>query len=84
VAALVQPGGRGPANPGGLAFYDRSSNSSLVQGASTVWVTLYHWDLPQELEDAGGWPERDTAYRFADYAMLVSSARATGSAPGRR
>ena len=35
------------------------------------WVTLYHWDLPQELEDKGGWPERDTAYRFADYAMLV-------------
>jgi beta-glucosidase len=34
-------------------------------------VTLYHWDLPQELEDAGGWPHRDTAYRFADYAMLV-------------
>src|SRR5262249_49971446 len=40
------------------------------------WITLYHWDLPQELEDAGGWPARDTAYRFADYAMLVYDALA--------
>ncbi|HET6743642.1 MAG TPA: family 1 glycosylhydrolase, partial [Kribbella sp.] len=38
------------------------------------WVTLYHWDLPQELEDAGGWPVRDTAYRFAEYSMLVFDA----------
>jgi beta-glucosidase len=66
----VQPGGRGPANPAGLAFYDRLVDELLAQGIDP-WVTLYHWDLPQELEDAGGWPERDTAYRFADYAMLV-------------
>ncbi len=39
--------------------------------AATTAIALYHWDLPQELEDAGGWPNRDTAYRFADYAMLV-------------
>ncbi len=42
-------------------------------------MTLYHWDLPQELEDAGGWPARDTAYRFAEYAMLVFDALGTGS-----
>jgi beta-glucosidase len=66
----VQPGGRGPANPAGLAFYDRLVDELLGQGIDP-WVTLYHWDLPQELEDAGGWPARDTAYRFADYAMLV-------------
>ncbi len=66
----VQPGGRGPANQAGLAFYDRLVDELLGKGVAP-WVTLYHWDLPQELEDAGGWPERDTAYRFADYAMLV-------------
>ncbi len=66
----VQPGGRGPANPAGLAFYDRLVDELLAKQIDP-WVTLYHWDLPQELEDAGGWPNRDTAYRFADYAMLV-------------
>jgi beta-glucosidase len=66
----VQPGGRGPVNPAGLAFYDRLVDELLANGIDP-WVTLYHWDLPQELEDAGGWPVRDTAYRFADYAMLV-------------
>lgn len=66
----VQPGGRGPANPLGLGFYDRLVDELLGKGIDP-WVTLYHWDLPQELEDAGGWPARDTAYRFADYAMLV-------------
>jgi beta-glucosidase len=66
----VQPGGRGPANPAGLAFYDRLVDELLGKGIDP-WVTLYHWDLPQELEDAGGWPVRDTAYRFVDYSMLV-------------
>ena len=66
----VQPGGRGPANPAGLDFYDRLVDELLANGIDP-WVTLYHWDLPQELEDAGGWPVRDTAYRFADYAALV-------------
>jgi beta-glucosidase len=66
----VQPHGRGPGNPAGLAFYDRLVDELLANGINP-WVTLYHWDLPQELEDAGGWPNRDTAYRFADYAMLV-------------
>jgi beta-glucosidase len=66
----VQPGGAGPANPAGLAFYERLVDELLGKGIDP-WVTLYHWDLPQELEDAGGWPARDTAHRFADYAMLV-------------
>jgi beta-glucosidase len=69
----VQPHGRGPVNPAGIGFYDRLVDELLAQGIDP-WVTLYHWDLPQELEDAGGWPERDTAYRFADYAMLVFDA----------
>jgi beta-glucosidase len=66
----VQPGGRGPANQAGLDFYSRLVDEQLALGIDP-WVTLYHWDLPQELEDAGGWPVRDTAYRFADYAELV-------------
>jgi beta-glucosidase len=69
----VQPGGRGPVNTRGLAFYDRLVDELLGAGVDP-WVTLYHWDLPQELEDAGGWPARDTAYRFADYAMHVFDA----------
>ena len=69
----IQPGGRGPANPRGLAFYDRLVDRLLEHGI-LPWTTLYHWDLPQELEDAGGWPARDTAYRFADYAELAMDA----------
>ncbi|GAA4928486.1 GH1 family beta-glucosidase [Actinoplanes utahensis] len=66
----VQPNGRGPGNPAGLAFYDRLVDELLANGIEP-WLTLYHWDLPQELEDAGGWTARDTAYRFADYSALV-------------
>jgi len=69
----VQPGGRGPANPKGLDFYRRLVDELLGAGIEP-WATLYHWDLPQELEDAGGWPVRDTADRFADYAALVVDA----------
>lgn len=67
----LQPSGRGPLNPEGVAFYDRMLDELLVAGV-TPWATLYHWDLPQPLEDAGGWPMRDTAYRFADYAAAVN------------
>jgi beta-glucosidase len=66
----IQPHGRGKINEAGMAFYDRLVDELLSKGIDP-WLTLYHWDLPQELEDAGGWPARDTAYRFADYAMLV-------------
>ena len=69
----VQPTGRGPAVQRGLDFYRALVDELLAKGIKPV-VTLYHWDLPQELEDAGGWPERDTAARFADYARLVGEA----------
>ncbi|MGW4214160.1 GH1 family beta-glucosidase [Lentzea sp. NPDC004789] len=69
----VQPGGRGPVNLKGVDFYSRLVDELLEKGVDP-WLTLYHWDLPQELEDAGGWPQRDTAYRFAEYAGLVHDA----------
>ncbi|MYQ45140.1 beta-glucosidase [Streptomyces sp. SID4985] len=69
----VQPTGRGPAVQIGLDFYRRLVDELLEKGIQPA-VTLYHWDLPQELEDAGGWPERDTAHRFAEYAQLVGEA----------
>jgi beta-glucosidase len=67
----IQPGGRGPENRSGSAFYDRLVDDLLAAGIKPA-VTLYHWDLPQELEDAGGWTNRDTAYRFAEYSALVA------------
>jgi beta-glucosidase len=69
----VQPGGSGPLEPRGVAFYDRLVDALLAAGIAPV-ATLYHWDLPQELEDAGGWPARDTAARFADYAAAIGAA----------
>lgn len=69
----VQPTGRGPAVQVGLDFYRRLVDELLENGIKPA-VTLYHWDLPQELEDAGGWPERETAHRFAEYAHLVGEA----------
>ncbi len=66
----IQADGTGPANPAGLAFYDRLVDSLLEQGIAPA-LTLYHWDLPQALEDVGGWRNRDTAQRFAEYAALV-------------
>ncbi|MEV8309064.1 GH1 family beta-glucosidase [Streptomyces flavidovirens] len=69
----VQPTGRGPAVERGLDFY-RALTDELLAAGITPSLTLYHWDLPQELEDAGGWPARDTAYRFAEYAGLVARA----------
>jgi beta-glucosidase len=67
----VQPGGRGPVNDAGIGFYERLVDELLGAGIRPV-LTLYHWDLPQELEDAGGWTNRETAYRFAEYASLVA------------
>ncbi len=69
----IQPTGRGAANPAGLAFYDRLIDGLLERGISPT-ATLYHWDLPQALEDAGGWPERATAEAFAEYASICANA----------
>jgi beta-glucosidase len=69
----IQPDGSGRLNPEGIDFYSRLVDSLLERGI-TPWATLYHWDLPQPLEDAGGWPVRDTAYRFAEYAGHVADA----------
>ncbi|MFD5157565.1 GH1 family beta-glucosidase [Streptomyces hawaiiensis] len=69
----VQPTGRGPAVQKGLDFYRRLVDELLSHGIKPA-ITLYHWDLPQDLEDAGGWPERDTAHRFAEYARIVGEA----------
>ena len=68
----IQPTGSGAANEKGLDFYSRLVDALLEKGIQPV-PTLYHWDLPQALEDAGGWPERDTAFRFAEYAGLVAA-----------
>ncbi|QDB79642.1 beta-glucosidase [Georgenia wutianyii] len=66
----IQPTGRGEANTAGLDFYDRLVDGLLERGIRPV-ATLYHWDLPQALEDNGGWPARDTASAFADYAAIM-------------
>ncbi len=66
----VQPAGSGAVSTGGLDYYDRLVDALLARGI-TPMPTLYHWDLPQPLQDAGGWPARDTALRFADYAAAV-------------
>ncbi|GAA3367203.1 GH1 family beta-glucosidase [Streptomyces sannanensis] len=67
----VQPSGSGPVNSRGLDFYDRLTDALLAVGVTPV-PTLFHWDLPQALEDEGGWLHRDTAARFAEYAALVA------------
>ena len=61
------------ANSKGIDFYSRLVDA-LLEARIRPLVTLYHWDLPQALEDAGGWPNRDIAGRFADYAQLVAQA----------
>ncbi|WP_433462800.1 GH1 family beta-glucosidase [Spirillospora sp. CA-128828] len=69
----VQPAGAGAFNEEGLDFYRRLVDALLEAGIEP-WPTLYHWDLPQSLEDKGGWPERETAHRFAEYATHVHAA----------
>ncbi len=73
----VQPGGRGPANQRGLDYY-RALLDELGEHGIAATATLYHWDLPQELQDEGGWAARGTAERFAEYAALTAEALGDG------
>lgn len=68
----VMPEGSGAVSEAGLSFYDRLVDGLLERGIRPV-ATLYHWDLPSGLEQAGGWPNRDTAERFADYAQVMAT-----------
>ena len=67
----VLPQGIGPPNEAGLAFYDRLIDGLLEAGIEP-WLCLYHWDLPQALQDRGGWEARDIAGWFGEYATLVA------------
>jgi beta-glucosidase len=67
----VIPNGRGQVNEKGMAFYERLVDGLLERGI-TPWLTMYHWDLPQALEDKGGWPNRDTVHAFEEYAQVLS------------
>jgi beta-glucosidase len=69
----IVPEGRGRVNQPGLDFYRRLAEGVLERGIKPL-ATLYHWDLPQPLEDAGGWANRDTALAFAEYAEVVIAA----------
>jgi beta-glucosidase len=69
----VIPAGRGAVNRAGLDYYDRLVDALCARGIRP-FVTLYHWDLPQALEDEGGWRARDTALHFAEYAGTVAGA----------
>ena len=70
--ARVRPDG-GPVNTKGIDFYSRLVDQLLAKNIKP-WLTLYHWDLPQTLQELGGWANRDTAYRFAEYALDVHDA----------
>jgi beta-glucosidase len=67
----IVPDGTGPENPWGLDFYDRLVDG-LLERAIEPHVTLYHWDLPQALEDTGGWPSRQIVPAFTRYASIVA------------
>ncbi len=69
----VIPGGSGPVNTAGLDFYSRLVDG-LLERNITPLLTLYHWDLPQTLQNQGGWADRDTVGRFADYAEVIGRA----------
>jgi beta-glucosidase len=73
ITPQVGPDGLGPVNPAGVAFYSELVDALLAVGIAPA-VTLYHWDLPQALEDAGGWTSRRTAELFGEYAGVVAAA----------
>jgi beta-glucosidase len=67
----ILPEGRGKPNAKGLEFYDRLVDALMADGIEP-WICLYHWDLPQALEDRGGWQSRDVASWFAEYAAILA------------
>jgi beta-glucosidase len=67
----ILPQGRGAVNEAGLAFYDRLVDGMLARGLDP-WCTLYHWDLPQALQEQGGWISRDTVAAFLEYTDVVT------------
>jgi beta-glucosidase len=69
--ARIFPAGSGAPNPAGIDFYQRLVDA-LLEAGITPWLTLYHWDLPQALQDRGGWANRDTAQHFADYVRIIT------------
>lgn len=69
----ILPQGKGKVNKAGIEFYDRLVDRLMDAGVAP-FVTLYHWDLPQALQDMGGWANRDVAYYFRDYAAIVADA----------
>jgi beta-glucosidase len=69
----IQPTGRGPANQRGIDFYRALVEGMLERGIKPL-ATLYHWDLPQTLEDEGGWASRDVVERFTEYAQIMFDA----------
>ncbi|WP_229206709.1 GH1 family beta-glucosidase [Dyadobacter crusticola] len=69
----VLPLGRGEINEKGIAFYNRLIDQCIALGL-TPWITLYHWDLPQALEDLGGWTNRQIVDWFSDYAVICAKA----------
>ncbi|WP_100445028.1 GH1 family beta-glucosidase [Glycomyces xiaoerkulensis] len=69
----ICPEGDGRVNRAGLDYY-QTLVDSLLEAGVTPWVTLYHWDLPQALENGGGWPKRDTAERFGEFARIAHEA----------
>ena len=71
VTPQVTPAALGPVNAAGIDFYSRLVDELLAAGITPA-ATLYHWDLPQALEDAGGWTSRATAERFGEYAEVVA------------
>jgi beta-glucosidase len=69
----IQPSGTGRVNRAGMDFYDRLLDELLASGISPM-VTIYHWDTPLALDDAGGWLNRDTAYRLGEFAAIAAAA----------
>ncbi len=69
--ARIQPAGTGPINRQGLDYYSRLTDA-LLEAGIRPFCTIYHWDLPQGLEDRGGWPNRDVAAYYADFAGILA------------